>query len=331
MDREKFVQSSATVRVKEKQLLGKASMERIVDASGLEDALKLLNDSVYQENISKLKKPQDYEIALRREQLKTFKEVYELSPERKIVDLIANNYYYHNIKVLVKDRVLSGDLSYLYIDIGDVDWAKINKSVDEDKKEDNEFLEVSLEAIEEYKKSMNPQNVDILIDKLYFKSLKKIADELDVKLFKKYVSDLIDFTNISIFLRTRKQQRDVDFLNKVLIDGGNLNTGQYEKYFYMDLDQITPLYKSLDIAKYVKGGIDTFKKTGSLSEYEENKDNYFMAMVKEAKRITYGPEVIFAYLFAKEMEMKNIEIILISKLNGVESSFIRERLRDSYV
>ncbi|CDZ74335.1 V-type sodium ATP synthase subunit C [Peptoniphilus sp. ING2-D1G] len=331
MDREKFVQSSATVRVKEKQLLGKASMERIVDASGLEDALKLLNDSVYQENISKLKKPQDYEIALRREQLKTFKEVYELSPERKIVDLIANNYYYHNIKVLVKDRVLSGDLSHLYIDIGDVDWAKINKSVDEDKKEDNEFLEVSLEAIEEYKKSMNPQNVDILIDKLYFKSLKKIADELDVKLFKKYVSDLIDFTNISIFLRTRKQQRDVDFLNKVLIDGGNLNTGQYEKYFYMDLDQITPLYKSLDIAKYVKGGIDTFKKTGSLSEYEENKDNYFMAMVKEAKRITYGPEVIFAYLFAKEMEMKNIEIILISKLNGVESSFIRERLRDSYV
>ena len=31
------------------------------------------------------------------------------------------------------------------------------------------------------------------------------------------------------------------------------------------------------------------------------------------------------------MEIKNLRIILVSKLNGLSSEFIREKLRDSYV
>ncbi|EGY80657.1 V-type ATP synthase, subunit C [Peptoniphilus indolicus ATCC 29427] len=47
--------------------------------------------------------------------------------------------------------------------------------------------------------------------------------------------------------------------------------------------------------------------------------------------MTYGPEVLFAYLYARETEIKNIRMILISKLNSTDTNSIRERLRETYV
>ncbi|WP_138159833.1 V-type ATP synthase subunit C [Peptoniphilus catoniae] len=331
MDREKFIQASALIRVKEKKFLPGASLERLVEAKDLSEALKFLNDSIYQEHISKLDKAQDYEKALEAQQKVTFKEVYDLCPDRRVVDLIANNYYYHNVKILVKDRALESDLSHLYIDIGDFDRIGVNKAIDEDQKSDNEFLQGAKLAISEYDESKSPQNIDLVIDNLYFKSLKKLADEMNVDLFKEYVRDLIDFTNISILLRMQNQNRDISFLDKVLIPGGRIRIEDLDKYFYNKLEAESPLFKSLEIGKYLKEGIEDFNKTGSLSMLEEYRDNYFMEKIKKAKSITYGPEVIFAYLYAKEMEVKNLKIILICKLNGIEPSIIRERLRDSYV
>ena len=73
------------------------------------------------------------------------------------------------------------------------------------------------------------------------------------------------------------------------------------------------------------------KQTGTMSEFERQKDNYFMELVKDVKKVTYGPEVLFAYLYARETEIKNIRMILISKLNSTDTNSIRERLRETYV
>ena len=244
---------------------------------------------------------------------------------------MANNYIYHNIKVYVKDRLLESELSHLYVKIGETDWKQYANSNQEIERIKDEYTNVIDKASLEYQESKSAQNIDIVIDKLYMQSLKDLADEMDVDLFTKYVKDLIDFTNINIFLRCQRQERDVSFLDHVLFDGGNLSLEILKKIYYGDLDPSSPIFRHLTIGKFVEKGIESFKKTGSLSEFERQKDNYFMQVIKDAKRVTYGPEVIFAYLYAKEMEIKNLKIIFICKLNGIEASLIRERLRDSYV
>lgn len=331
MDREKFVRASAEIRVKEKELLNKATFDRIIDASNLSEAIKFLNDTVYQSFFRDIDKAQDYEKALTKKQEKNFAELYKISPDSRVVDLVANNYIYHNIKVYVKDRLLESELSHLYVKIGETDWKQYANSNQEIEHIKDEYTNVIDKASLEYQESKSAQNIDIVIDKLYMQSLKDLADEMDVDLFTKYVKDLIDFTNINTFLRCQRQERDVSFLDHVLFDGGNLSLEILKKIYYGDLDPSSPIFRHLTIGKFVEKGIESFKKTGSLSEFERQKDNYFMQVIKDAKRVTYGPEVIFAYLYAKEMEIKNLKIIFICKLNGIEASLIRERLRDSYV
>ena len=331
MDREKFVRASAEIRVKEKELLNKVTFDRIIDASNLSEAIKFLNDTVYQSFFRDIDKAQDYEKALTKKQEKNFAELYKISPDPRVVDLVANNYIYHNIKVYVKDRLLESELSHLYVKIGETDWKQYANSNQEIEHIKDEYTNVIDKASLEYQESKSAQNIDIVIDKLYMQSLKDLADEMDVDLFTKYVKDLIDFTNINTFLRCQRQERDVSFLDHVLFDGGNLSLEILKKIYYGDLDPSSPIFRHLTIGKFVEKGIESFKKTGSLSEFERQKDNYFMQVIKDAKRVTYGPEVIFAYLYAKEMEIKNLKIIFICKLNGIEASLIRERLRDSYV
>ena len=55
-----------------------------------------------------------------------------------------------------------------------------------------------------------------------------------------------------------------------------------------------------------------------------------MKNLKAAKYVTFGPEPIFAYIAAKETEIKIIRIIMVGKLNNVDTAVIRERVREVY-
>ena len=53
--------------------------------------------------------------------------------------------------------------------------------------------------------------------------------------------------------------------------------------------------------------------------------------MKNSKYIPLGIEPIFAYMFAREIEVKNLRLILTGKVNNVDKKIINERLRDCYV
>ena len=52
---------------------------------------------------------------------------------------------------------------------------------------------------------------------------------------------------------------------------------------------------------------------------------------EKVQRMPYGPEIIFAYVHAKEIEIKNLRVCLVGRANGLSADFIKERLREIYV
>lgn len=52
---------------------------------------------------------------------------------------------------------------------------------------------------------------------------------------------------------------------------------------------------------------------------------------RDSKMITFGPEVLMNYVISKETEIKNLRILLVSKLNKLDKEFTLEKLRKSYV
>ena len=71
--------------------------------------------------------------------------------------------------------------------------------------------------------------------------------------------------------------------------------------------------------------------TSEANLLEKLSDNYIMDLMKTGKLVTFGPERILSYIYAKETEIKIIRIIMVGKLNNIAEEVIRERLRDIYV
>jgi V/A-type H+-transporting ATPase subunit C len=53
--------------------------------------------------------------------------------------------------------------------------------------------------------------------------------------------------------------------------------------------------------------------------------------MKNAKYISFGIEPIAGFIFAKETELRNLRIIITSKLAKLGQQTIKERLRETYV
>ena len=330
MDRSKFIQSSTRLRVMEKELLKSENFIRAYETETLEEALRSLSDTVYNKYINKISSPTEYEYILKEELTRFYDELFDISPSKIPIRLITLKYFYHNLKVIIKEDIGKKDLKDLYMNIGDFDLKEYRDALVKGSKK-NKYFELIQRVEEIYEEKKDPQLIDIYLDNAYFTELLELAEESQVDLFIEYAKNLIDFTNIRTLLRAKKQEKDVEFLRQIIIEGGNVRKETYLDLLNRELSSDTDVFKKLEIYKYIKEALDSFKERGNLSDFEREMDNYFIDLIKDVKYITYGPEVIFANVLAKEMEIKNLRIILVSKLNGLNSEFIREKLRDTYV
>ena len=82
MDREKFIQASATTRVYEKNLISNSQMKRLADLNSVSEVLQGLSDTIYQDSISKLTRDEDYEIILKNELERVFHVMTDVSPDK---------------------------------------------------------------------------------------------------------------------------------------------------------------------------------------------------------------------------------------------------------
>ena len=336
MDRSKFIQASARIRVLEKDLLNQPIYDRLIESKDLNEALHILSDSVYQTGIHSLENDRDYEYVLKQELIKTFKDLYEISPDPRPVDLLSAQYYYHNLKVLAKESMTHQDLETSYVPLGLLDIKKAQELLDSHEgkvasKSLDRAMKIVGEAMDIYEEWLDPQDIDLYIDQAQIHGMQELVDEMDVDMFRDYLKAYIDFSNIGTFFRNKTKVMDLKFLQKVLYEGGEIPKKDYYAYLNTDLDSDNKMFTNKKIAKYVRRGLDVFDEKNSLSQLEDELDRYCIDLIKESKTMTYGPEVIFAYGLAKEMEIKNLRLILVAKANDIPSENIKERLRDSYV
>lgn len=328
MDRENFIQSSVRIRHAEKNLLTKQQLHRLADAKTLEDAIKLLNETSYSSEISKLDRPENYEQVLSEVLDKTYKDVMEISPEKSLVEILSCKYEYHNLKVLVKEYILKEkfDSMYCMLDANEIETfrelaLKDDEDLSKDFKECLEFFEIT----------KDPQDIDIFIDKKYFEKVLNLTEEFKLEMISEYFRAMIDFLNLRTFIRCRKQNQLKETLEKVLIKGGDVETDRILEMFYEDIELLPIKLKACDIGRVLSKIVEEYKNTNSLNSFEKSMDDYLVEIVRKTKSIHYGAEVIFSFLFAKELEIKNLRLILVGKVNGLSAEFIKERLREVYV
>lgn len=352
MKRDDYIGGSISARIYEKNLLSKNDLERLNDYDKIEDVLNALNDSSYRESIKDLQRPSDYEKILNDELKNTYKLIEEIPNSKDILQYFREKYNFHNLKVMAKEVLQDENYSNLYSEIANIDLAYIKENILKDKKNedalvketsidflakeenvsyDELYLSYIREALGKFRETKDPRDLDIILDKNYYEKLLADSKNIGLEGLIKFTKEKIDLTNIKILLRIKAQNQELDRLDEALIDGGNIEISTLKELFILDLNQIILKLQNYDIGKYLKDLLSKDKSLDqSMLDLEKAIDDHQMQYSKKAKDLTYGPEVLINYIISKETEIKNLRIILVSKVNSLSKEFTLERLRETY-
>lgn len=318
-----YLALSAMLRAREARMLNRERAERLLSEPTFADAARSLTDSGY-EDMSGMDSRGINE-ALEKHRAAEIADVYEMSPDKAVVDLFRLKYEYHNAKVLVKsDGGAGGKAEGLFSGSARFPVQELIRAYVEG---ENPELPAELNAaIEQAKVTLartgNPQLADFVLDKAYFAEMEAMAKRIGDPYVSGYVRLLIDSANLRTAVRVQSLDSKLEKLTMALIPGGEVDPSAIMAA--MDSrEALNALYVSTPFARAVEAE--------GMTAFELAADNAVNGYLADSERIAFGPAAVIGYLAAVENEIQAIRIILTGRLTGIDTKLLRERLRDSYV
>jgi V/A-type H+-transporting ATPase subunit C len=124
---------------------------------------------------------------------------------------------------------------------------------------------------------------------------------------------------------------DREFLKKVLLPQGSLPIDRLSSGLDEPLETLITSLAMSDYAELIGEGVREWLEKGTASRLEKLSDDYITAYLKQGKWMPFGFEALVGYLWAKEIEIKNIRLVLVGKINRLPAEAIRERIRNVYI
>ncbi|AYW46070.1 V-type ATP synthase subunit C [Tetragenococcus koreensis] len=333
MDDIQFSTANVRIRTYESRLLSQNTFDRMLNVSEPEEIYPILQETPYGDFIEDDDEVRDFEKVLIAEKKRTFDLVYNVTPVKSIVDLTTLQYDYQNLKVLVKQEYTQEDFSDFLVPMGTVPLSVLKNLVNLRKSQQvdpimNQCIQAVFQYIEDYEEI---QAVDIIFDNHYWDHMVKISKSMNNPNIERLNQRNIDVFNISTTLRSYFMGQRKGFISAVLQKGGTLNTQQMVDEINNSLENFMSYMEQTDYSHLVQDSYDEITQRKTLTGLDLNKDNYLMQRFREEKMVPFGPQAIMGYLFAKEVEIKNLRMILVGKINKVPEEILQSRVRESYV
>ena len=336
-----YLYASALFKSLEVKNITRDKFEKMIEAKSIGDAVLTLAECGYGDgNINNINNIDnidnggtDYEYLFVSEQKKIYDLVFDIIPEKSIVNFFKYQNDCHNIKSILKSEFAekSENIDGLLLDTGIVE-AETAKRVVRDRtfeKYPVNMAEAAKAAIENYSRNKDPMTIDIILDKACFADMLEAAKESKCPFLVVLARKKADLANIMLTIRIIRMKNTLELLRRALISGGNLEEGFFINLFDA---QESKLFDALKYTEYsrISETVSYYVQTIPLSELEKICDEVYCSHINEAKFIPYGAEVAVGYIAAKEIEIKNARIVLAGKEAGIDGDIIRERLRAVY-
>jgi V/A-type H+/Na+-transporting ATPase subunit C len=330
----RYAYSVARIRALENRLLDRSRIEMMLEAKTAQDVLKILSETDYGAVLADLQDEYDYERILVAERDNVISLLKKIAPNPKLISLLIMKYDFHNMKVLLKAKYLGEESDHLLVNAGSIDSGVLKGMIEEENFRDlPPLLRSAVEnTVAEFQKEEDPQVISFALDKYLYETLTALAVEQKSRFLIRYFQMQADLVNVSAYLRVKNLNKSRDFLEGVLLDNGLIEKRVFLQLFMEPepADALIARLANTDYSQIVEEGANVWLKTRSTTHFEKLADNFLMKFIQSAKMVVFGAEPLLAYLLAKEIEIKIIRMIMVSKLNGIPVEEIKERLRDVY-
>jgi V/A-type H+-transporting ATPase subunit C len=328
-----YLYAVSRVRALENNLLSRSTVDRMLEASTAQEALKILGETDYGNYFGEVESEYDFEKALDQGLRAAYKVIDDSTRDTKFTLLSKLRYDFHNLKVLMKAKYLGEDYGHILSRTGSIEVEVLRKAVDDkDMIGFNHHVKEAFEKADmDFELNGDPQMIDMIFDQGHYSYIRELADEFGDADLTELIRTEIDLTNISIMLRIRKMERSVKLLETALIDGGFLDRSFFVSSMGEPAGSFADRLSSTRYDKIAIEGVGSWTDTGSSTVLEKMSDDLLLNMAKKGKYAAFGILPIIGFLRAKENEARVVRMIMVGKINGIPAESLRERLRDIYV
>ncbi len=350
--RGRYGYASGRIRAMELHLLDSSHINRLLDARSADESVRILSECGYPA-------AGDPETVLKRETAAVYALIQTLMPGDGYAETLMLFHDIQNLKVILKNLVpnlpqetpanqddagglpdfgsIAAGLAPSHLEAFMQEPSLVRPAVliraiiDRQPEVVPDWLyRLAVQALRRYRSSYDISDLDLLLDQCAYGEAHKRAAQLGNPFFIRYLQMRTDMINLDLLLRTRFLRSGEYYLEKALLPGGTLGADSVLALYRDRPDSITAFYARTPYKRLAEQG-ESYGKKGSAARFSLQADNLIMDHIGNARHVAGGPEVPLAYLIAREMEMKNIRIILTFQRNGLPMAEARDLIRKSYL
>jgi len=311
---------------------------------GFNEIAKLLQESHYKKEINELGTEHSgadlLEMALNMNLSSSFKKLIRISTSE--LTLLIKEYAIRkdieDIKTILRGKLTKASDELILNSItgaGTLSMEHLNSLLKKDSIEDvlkeNKIVKFHLfkDGLNEFNEKNTLMGIENSMDQFYYKHLIRFSKLLPKQgsLFREFLMKEVEILNILTLLRLKKSKYDKEGIKKYIIPSGSKSSKIME---LANVDDFEELSRSLEHTEYkdvVKKGFEEYKEKGSLIKLETDLYKY---LLKQAIMLLHlhplSVDVILGYMFAKDIEVRNLKIIVKGKQLGLSEEFIEGQL-----
>jgi V/A-type H+/Na+-transporting ATPase subunit C len=310
---------------------------------GFNEIAKIMQDSNYKKEINELSTSYSgadlLELALNKNLAYTFKKLMTISPKelgsvireyakRKDIEdlktIIRGKFTRTPEKVVFKSITSAGTLSRDFL------HELMKKESIEEILKGNNIVGFSFlgEALIYFNEKNSLVLIENALDRHYYNNLIEFSRLLPKEgaVFRKFLIMEVEIMNILTLFRLKKSK--IEKIREVIITAKGLINPKITRM--AEVDDLDALIKALEGTEYKKAidkGIDDFRNTRSLITLETELYRY---LLKQTSLLLHqhplSVDVILGFMFAKDIEVRNLRILIKGKQLGLSEEFIEEQL-----
>lgn len=253
----------------------------------------------------------------------------QITPDRRITDIFELPDIMHNIRVFIKAKVLGRDLPELYLQdtaYGEkYFWGLIQSGRRELSDGDKRIKAVIEDAVSDFSIHKSLSRIDLIVKFFHHSELIRISGEIGDRGISDFVTAYIDLDMLSVLAQQRGSNHTLNESILCRSKGGLLNAALLKLFSDSETAQDTFLHSTPYSAMW-----DYLSRQNSWDLFDVYADNYLLGLCKKAKLEAFGLFPMFAFMYAKLLDIKNVRTLVAAKRAGADAGDTAERLREGY-
>jgi len=323
----RYTYETAQVRALEMQMLTRATLHDMANASGFQQAADLLSGTEYALPAGGRNFAEVRDVLLqRRIAVRTL--FSDLMLDKPIVKLFKTRDDFANLRLAVRRTLTETPVGTDYSSDGNVPTEQIEQIFAEQEEfGEPVFPDYVRDAVERavlaYYQNKDIRRIDDAIDQSQaqynLKQARRLKNVFLTGLFKIQA----DLTNIRTMLRlkfTESEQRNV------FLKGGFIELERFIHGIELGYEALGSLFFVTPYHRIVETGAGYLASDKSFLKVEQQCEEHVIGFLKSTVQITAGPQPIIAYLLMKENEIRTVRLILTAKKNNLDTKLILDRI-----